>query len=79
MNRRGFLGAILAAGCAPAIVRAESLMRVRQLDSGILIPDMSFTSDDLAMSLDELSRRIIRPAMIQLCDNIDFQVMGLLR
>ncbi len=28
MNRRGFLGAILATGVAPAFVRAESLMRI---------------------------------------------------
>lgn len=28
MNRRGFLGSMLALGAAPAIVRAESLMRV---------------------------------------------------
>lgn len=28
MNRRGFLGSILAAAAAPAIVRADSLMRV---------------------------------------------------
>lgn len=34
MNRRGFLGAILAAGAAPAIIRAESLMRV----TGIIVP-----------------------------------------
>ena len=34
MNRRGFLGSILASGTAPAIVRIESLMKV----SGIIIP-----------------------------------------
>lgn len=28
MNRRGFLGSILALGVAPAIVRADSLMRI---------------------------------------------------
>lgn len=28
ITRRGFLGAILAAGAAPAIVRAESIMRI---------------------------------------------------
>jgi hypothetical protein len=28
MNRRGFLGSILAAAVAPAIVRADSLMRI---------------------------------------------------
>lgn len=29
MDRRGFLGAILAAGVAPAIVRVESLMVIK--------------------------------------------------
>ena len=28
MNRRGFMGSILALGVAPAIVRADSLMRI---------------------------------------------------
>ncbi len=28
MDRRGFLGSILALGAAPAIVRADSLMRI---------------------------------------------------
>jgi hypothetical protein len=28
MNRRGFLGSILALGAAPAIVRAENVMRL---------------------------------------------------
>jgi len=40
MNRRGFLGAILAASAAPAIVRAESLMRV----SGIVMPKWAQTA-----------------------------------
>lgn len=31
MNRRSFLGAILAAGAAPAIVKAASLMPVRAI------------------------------------------------
>lgn len=31
MDRRGFLGAMLAAGVAPAVVRAESLMRLRPI------------------------------------------------
>jgi hypothetical protein len=35
MNRRALLGSILAAGMAPAVVRASSIMRVRAvLDSG---------------------------------------------
>ncbi len=36
MNRRGFLGAMLAAGVAPAIVRADSLMRIVPRDVVIL-------------------------------------------
>lgn len=31
MNRRGFLGAILAAAAAPVVVKAESLMRVKPI------------------------------------------------
>lgn len=38
MNRRGFLGGILALAASPAIVRAESLMAVRP-SSGILAQD----------------------------------------
>lgn len=36
MNRRGFLGSILALGVAPAIVRADSLMRVIPRNTGII-------------------------------------------
>lgn len=36
MNRRSFLSAILATACAPAIVRAESLMKC----SGIVVPTL---------------------------------------
>lgn len=36
MNRRGFLGAILAAGVAPVIVKASSLMKVSSSVSSIL-------------------------------------------
>ena len=36
MNRRGFMGSILALGVAPAIVRADSLMRIVPRDVGIL-------------------------------------------
>lgn len=38
MNRRGFLGSILALGAAPAIVRADSLMRIVPVQSTILLP-----------------------------------------
>lgn len=39
MNRRGFLGFILAAAVAPAIVRADSLMRIVPIETAILMPD----------------------------------------
>lgn len=38
MNRRGFLGACLAACAAPAIVRADSLMRIIPKETVIIIP-----------------------------------------
>jgi len=38
MNRRGFLGAILAAGVAPAVVRYANMMPVRRLTSGLVMP-----------------------------------------
>jgi hypothetical protein len=39
MNRRGFLGTMLAACAAPAVVRAESLMRVKPI---VLAGDAEF-------------------------------------
>lgn len=39
MNRRGFLASILAAGMAPAICKAQSLMPVfARSESGLLLP-----------------------------------------
>lgn len=43
MNRRGFLGSILAACAAPAIVRADSLMRVVPTETVIAFPPYSMT------------------------------------
>lgn len=37
MNRRGFLGSILAACAAPAIVRADSLMRIVPMDDTLVL------------------------------------------
>ncbi len=38
MNRRGFLTSILALGAAPAIVRADALMRVVPVDFRVIVP-----------------------------------------
>jgi len=45
VNRRGFLGSILALGAAPAIVRADSLMRIIPRDSGIIRIDQTRGGD----------------------------------
>lgn len=45
MNRRGFLGALLAAAAAPAIVRADALMRIRPVDEMIFIRPSSNALD----------------------------------
>ena len=41
MNRRGFLGSILELGAAPAIVRADSLMRIVPRGALVLPPIVS--------------------------------------
>jgi hypothetical protein len=40
MQRRSFLGSILALAAAPAIVRADSLMRVIPRETSLLIEDL---------------------------------------
>lgn len=46
ISRRGFLGAILAAGTAPFVVRAGSLMAVRVPETGIVVIDDEDELDD---------------------------------
>jgi hypothetical protein len=54
MNRRSFIGSILLAAAAPAIVRADSLMRIVPLDTkivGVASVDLNgvwcYTKDDV--------------------------------
>ncbi len=50
MNRRGFLGAILAAAAAPAIVKAESLMKIWvPPEPKILLPDFGMGDGDFTV------------------------------
>lgn len=62
MDRRGFLGSLLALGAAPAIapaiapsiVRADSLMRIVARDTNVLVPvyfDYAPVGDALAVSV----------------------------
>jgi hypothetical protein len=44
MNRRGFLSSILALGAAPAIVRADSLMRIVPHDLVVLTDNFGWVS-----------------------------------
>ncbi len=39
MNRRGFLGAMLAAAMAPAVVKAENIMKIWTPPTDILVPN----------------------------------------
>lgn len=67
MNRRGFLGSILALGAAPAIVRADSLMRIVPVDTDVLqFKQYEWTTDYLDISIDNVLtdapyRQVIKP------------------
>lgn len=71
MNRRGFLRAILAGCAAPAIVRADALMRVVPVDLDIVPVPFNgdvFTLEHLkaaARQLDENMRLACNPPLIK--------------
>lgn len=67
-TRRGFLGAMLAACAAPAIVRADSLMRVIPRETEILVPA---PQRSLADQLEDARQR----AIAQLREEIDAQAL----
>ena len=54
ITRRGFLTSILAVGAAPAIVRAESLMKLVCRPSGLLVPSVNLYVSDWG----DLSRKV---------------------
>lgn len=69
---------MLAACAAPAIVRADSLMRIVSIETAVLIPslDIAFTK---TLTLEELAARYIRRAQQDLADRflIDLTTSGL--
>jgi hypothetical protein len=67
VNRRGFLGSILAAAVAPAIVRADSLMRIVPRDTTILTLE-----DVIRAKMNELKKDIDR----QLLENARWEPIG---
>ena len=50
VTRRGFIGSILALGVAPAIVRADSLMRIVSRDTAILLPSADIYPSNYGMA-----------------------------
>lgn len=46
MNRRSFLQSILAVGMAPAVVRAENLMKMVRRESGLVVPEWVYPDMD---------------------------------
>lgn len=65
LNRRGFLGGLITALVAPAIVRIDSIMPVRQV---VLTPKDFLT-------LDEFSERILAPMMNNLANQVAKSIM----
>ena len=83
MNRRGFIGSILALGASPAIVRADALMRIVPLDvvvvsEGWSAEGIQFYESDLTLTLDDFSRRFIQPAMAALVQDVERDVLSCL-
>lgn len=69
MKRRSFLGTILAAAVAPAIVRADSLMRIvpREtlfIDADLLLPDIGPFID--AMRPENIIGRVVSAQIVSL-------------
>lgn len=58
MNRRGFLGSILAAGMAPVIVKAEILMPVRQIWVPSSVP--AFVPRNNLITAEEVARQSLK-------------------
>lgn len=80
VTRRGFLGSILAAAVAPAIVRADSLMRIVPREAAVLAVAEGphwhrdvfvMTSDELMVDIAGFERRFLEPAMRELARRID--------
>ena len=57
MTRRSFLAGVFAAGVAPAIVRAESIMRVKAI---VLPGDPEFVEDDPIIALIRRTNPMLR-------------------
>ncbi len=66
ISRRGFLGALLAASVAPAIVRADNLMKLAVPRRLVLWGDGEHDDTDAAQALIDRSRDVYSPAGVLL-------------
>lgn len=76
MKRRDLLKAILAAGIAPAVVKAESLMRVKELPSGLVVPEWRIIDNLVQPPDDGITVEDIRKAVAKLNRNTGFPNPG---
>jgi hypothetical protein len=64
MNRRGFLGSVLALAVAPAIVRASSLMKLapefEEIESGLIVP-----KGNQLLTISQITQEALRVLMAQ--------------
>lgn len=67
-SRRGFLLGMLAAGAAPAIVRADALMRIVPRDATVLPGWVTFTDDGARPMTTADFERIWREAAERACN-----------
>lgn len=67
MKRRDFIKILLASGIAPAVVRAESLMRVKELPSGLVVPDDQISIEDIRKAIYGLNRVSVLPSTPSNC------------
>lgn len=70
IKRRGFLGAILAAGVAPAFVGSQILMPVRK----IIVPDQQIAAEPLPEIIPDVAPTILTSATLMLGDK--FTIAG---
>lgn len=76
ISRRGFLGSILAACAAPAIVRADSLMQIVPTDAAVMTgTEVLAYQDNMARALQGFNQEeydaMIRAAVRRLADGLE--------
>lgn len=72
MDRRGFLGSILALAAAPAIVRADSLMRLVPVETTVVVPSLG----NRLLTIEEITREALRIAHEQGLADMELLLSG---